>query len=346
MMSHCVYCGTPLGHGRPSTTDAETGLGGDAFHPGLGAARQAYDPERGRLWAICPGCERWSPIPLELRWETLERWERLVRAEGRVLLSSSDLALIRVGEDEVVRVGDPSFAEWGGWRYGTKLPPRHQRRGFLARVLGSLPPPPLEGYDPYGFGGPMGGVSGRYGPSQWIASPFLEQAQPLTLAFTSVPFASMCPSCSLPMPINPWDLAHVLFHVTSGVVAVEADCGSCGVRVSVPLREVRPALRLGLAILDSGAAARALGEAAGSELDRIGGATRFLSALAGRETGLGELDRTQRVALGIALDRDAEAAALEAEWREAEEIAAIMDGELTDVPGFREFRARVLGTGA
>jgi hypothetical protein len=60
---------------------------------------------------------------------------------------------------------------------------------------------------------------------------------------------------------------------------------------------------------------------------------------------LGDLDRLERVALRIALDERAETEALEAEWREAEEIAAIMDGELTLVEGFQAFRERVLGEG-
>jgi hypothetical protein len=49
------------------------------------------------------------------------------------------------------------------------------------------------------------------------------------------------------------------------------------------------------------------------------------------------------VAVGISLDEQTEAEALEAEWRVAEELAGIVDDELTEVPGFDTFRARVLG---
>ena len=38
----------------------------------------------------------------------------------------------------------------------------------------------------------------------------------------------------------------------------------------------------------------------------------------------------------------AETEALEAEWKEAEELASMMDGELTEVPGFEAFRRDVL----
>jgi hypothetical protein len=52
-----------------------------------------------------------------------------------------------------------------------------------------------------------------------------------------------------------------------------------------------------------------------------------------------------RSVLLIALDERAEAEALEAEWREAEELAAIIDGELSRVPGFDAFRKEILEDG-
>jgi hypothetical protein len=100
-------------------------------------------------------------VPLELRWERLEGWERRVRDEGEILLAADQLALVRVGGMEVVRVGDPNFTDWGGWRYGTRLPLGAPRPNLLERALGSLPPAPIEGYDPYGLTGPLGGGGGK-----------------------------------------------------------------------------------------------------------------------------------------------------------------------------------------
>lgn len=373
-MRHCLFCDHALGVGVP-----------EAPAPGR---RHAYDPGQGRLWEICPGCRRWNPVPLELRWETLEGWERAVRDRGRIVLEAGELALLRVDDGEVVRVGRPPLVTWGGWRYGKRLPaPEPPSPGFLARLLGGLPPPPLEGYDPYGLGGPMGGVAGSRGPSGWLGSPFLEQAHPLTLAFAAVPFAPSCPSCGGPMPLNPWDFHRVAFTDSEGSEAeaptssaaraaadhrgapflatpgsstphpagtpgaepiragLVATCALCSTEVVVPLDRARPALRMGLSILDTGPAAREVGEEAGAALDRVGGTTTLLLGLARLGAPLGELGRTERVALGIALDARAEADALAAEWREAEELAAIADGELTEVPGFLAFRDRVLGEG-
>lgn len=333
-MVRCLYCDALLSTHRSGAPD------GSARLPG---SREAYDPELGRLWEICRSCDRWNPVPLELRWEALERLEARVRSEGKVVLASAHLGLFRVGEEEVVRVGAPSLTEWGAWRYGTRLMAARPRPSFLERALGSLPPAPLEGYDPYGLTGPMGGVGGKHGPAEWLASPFLDHARPLTMAFTSVSFARECPSCGHLMLLRPWDFGRVSFYITSDRVGVEADCASCETRVPLELEAVRPALRMGLAILDGDQAARAAGERAGAALEGVGGAHVFLQGLGELGAFLGELDRVDRIGLGISLDLEAEAEALEAQWSGAEELASIMDGELTEVPGFREFRARVLG---
>lgn len=344
-MRHCVFCNERLGEGVP-----------DAPAPGR---RHAYDPHRGRLWEICPRCRRWNPVPMALRWETLEGWEAAVRDRGRPVLETEHLALVRVDDGEVVRVQDPPLPQWGGWRYGTRLPEIHRaRRSLLGRLIGNLPSPPLEGYDPYGLSGPMGGVGGNAGPSQWLASPFLDRAMPLTMAFAAIPFAPRCPSCGVPLPLNPWEFQDVTFRESRevqsegeaegagkgrGGVGVEVRCAHCGDRVLLPLDRARPALRLGLGIVDSGEPAREVGEEAGIALARVGGGPMLLRGFGRTGAPLGELGLRERVALTMALDAEAEAEALEAEWREAEEISAIMDTELTEVEGFREFRARVLG---
>jgi hypothetical protein len=374
-MRHCIYCDHALGEGIP-----------EAPSPGR---RHAYDPGHGRLWEICTRCRRWNPVPLELRWETLEGWERAVRDRGRMVLDAGPLALLRVDDGEVVRVGEPPpLATWGGWRYGLSLPaPPAPRVGFLRRILGGLPPPPLEGYDPYGLTGPMGGVAGSRGPSHWLGSPFLERAHPLTLVFSSVPFAPECPSCGGPMPLAPWDFHRVRFadaraegadagegHALAQArvqaraearaqaqlrgqlpeeaagapplrASVVATCGHCQTEVLLSVDAVRPALRLGLSILDSGPGAWKAGSDAGEALDRVGGTALLLEGLGRIGAPLGELGRVERVALGMALDARAEADALLDAWREAEEITGIIDAELTQVEGFLAFRERVLEGG-
>jgi hypothetical protein len=349
---HCLFCDTELGEGTPPA-------------PVSGRAH-AYDPGQGRLWEICPKCTRWNPVPLEFRWETLSGWEAAIRDRGTPRITGANLVLFAVDDGEVVRVGSPKMQEWGGWRYGVQLartsplrahqPPRTgslhslvQRLrvrvgGWLGGILAPLPPPPIEGYDPYGLGGSLGGVAGTRGPHRWIGSPFMHAAYPLTLAFTSVPLAPTCPSCGGPMALEPWDFAHVRFGGRiEGGPGVLAPCALCATEVQLSLGAARPALRLGLWVLDPPSSTRPLGESAGAALDGVGGSERFLDGLEHLGASFGELSLLERVSLSIALDHGAERDALEAEWREAEEIAAIMDGELSDVEGFQQFRQRVLG---
>ncbi len=322
-MIHCVYCGATLPAG-PAGGEAPRG-------------RWAYDPWRGRLWRICACCARWSPYPLELRWELLEALEKSARARGRVILESENLSLIQVDGGELVRVGRAPRREFVSWRYGDRLPVvAGRRQGLFVRLVSRLPSPPLGGYDPYR-------AVLDTAPQPWIASPFLEHASLLTAAFTTVPFAPSCPSCGRVMPIRPWDFQRVRLHpLGPRGFGVGAACALCGREVALELRAVRPALRLGLALVTSAGMVRAASEGASWQVDQAGDGAKLLGRLAAGEPSLGDLSVVERTALTIVLDEQAELEALEAEWRAAEEIAAIMDGELSQVAGFEDFRRRIL----
>ena len=67
-------------------------------------------------------------------------------------------------------------------------------------------------------------------------------------------------------------------------------------------------------------------------------------------TRLGNLPRTGTIALEIAASEDAERrllelelASLEAHWKREEELAAIIDGELTPMPLLETLRRKVAG---
>ncbi len=320
----CLYCDRVLASGPPEA-------------PGRGF-RLAYDPGKGRLWEVCPSCSRWNLVPMEERWETLEACEEAVRSRGRVVLSTPNLALVDVGEGELLRVGPAPRVEYAVWRYGDRIPRFLGRRGFLRSLLAGLPDPPVPGYSPYHLRG--SGV-----PPQWVASPFVERASSLTYLFTHLPLAPACPACGRPLAIRPWDFQRLRLREGDEGLQVESVCALCDEGVHVPLREARPSLRLALALVtESRLPERRVREAAGP-LAGEGGSRAFLERLARVSAAVGELAEARRASLLMALDDAAEAEALEAEWRRAEEIAAIVDGELTEVPGFQEFRRRILEDG-
>ncbi|HKJ91617.1 MAG TPA: hypothetical protein VJ957_00550 [Longimicrobiales bacterium] len=97
--------------------------------------RVAFDPERGRLWVVCPRCRQWNLAPLEERWETLEVLERLYRdTPTRYSTEHIGLARMRDGLD-VVRIGEPGRPEYAAWRYGGELLLRRRRTLIIGGVV-------------------------------------------------------------------------------------------------------------------------------------------------------------------------------------------------------------------
>lgn len=94
--------------------------------------RLAFDERKGRLWIVCPACERWNLSPLEERWEAVEACERRFRAESlRAHTDQIGLARLREGT-ELIRVGEPVRQEFAVWRYGDQLGRR--MRSALTRI--------------------------------------------------------------------------------------------------------------------------------------------------------------------------------------------------------------------
>lgn len=324
-MNTCAFCDTDLAPGPP-------------WAPGEGH-RLAYDPRKGRLWRVCPACGRWNITPLEDRWETLEACESAVHLEGREILMTRHLSLVAVGGGELIRVVEPPRPEFVDWRYGPGLSSRGEKRaGFLSRILSRLPPPPPEGYDPYKR------IFTHFRETPWIASPFLEVASPLTYLFSQLPLAPECPSCRKPLALRPWEFQQLRILDTSRREAVLAICGFCREEVTIPLRGARPTLRLALGMVTPTPVLREESSRAAEVMEETGGLRGFLRWLSSQNLTVGEMPAPVRAGLLIALDESAEAEALEAEWRKAEEVAAIYDGELSGVPGFSEFKSRILGT--
>jgi hypothetical protein len=74
--------------------------------------RLAYDAERGRLWVVCPACERWNLTPLDARWEAIEQAERLFGGT-RLRVATDNVGLARVADGtDLVRVGRPLRRRW------------------------------------------------------------------------------------------------------------------------------------------------------------------------------------------------------------------------------------------
>lgn len=112
--------------------------------------RIAFDADQGRLWVVCPKCERWNLSPFETRWEAIEEAERQYRNTRR-RVATDNIALARLPEGlELVRIGRPLRPEFAAWRYGDQFGRRLRRMwgygvGGAAAVAGVMIAGPAVG---------------------------------------------------------------------------------------------------------------------------------------------------------------------------------------------------------
>ena len=108
MFTTCLFCHSDLGRNEVLPT----------FPVG---SRLAFDARLGRLWVICPACERWNLSPLDERWEALEECERRFAAT-RIRYSTDNIGLAYLAEGlALVRIGPALKPEIAAWRYGRLL---------------------------------------------------------------------------------------------------------------------------------------------------------------------------------------------------------------------------------
>ncbi len=378
MFTRCIFCHRDL----PTNETVEN----------FPVGRQiAFDPGRGRLWAVCPACRRWNLAPIEERWEALEELEKLTRDRARLLSKTDNIALFRAGEIELVRVGSAQLQEEAWWRYGRELVRRRRIYTALtaagtAAVIGAVAGGAAAGVGIFG-GWWMFGRAGR-------ALPKLTRT--LKFGRTAWSGSAACPSCGA-------TLTSIRFRDRGGLVALPD--GEEGVAVAMgcmncdygSATRYRRDLRRELRRIEhprrgrrSGAgpiaADRHLGEESGYVIRGIeaehllrrtlayhhysgarenqvrdatrliqetGSATELTRRIASRGTRLSRIGTTESFAFEIAVNEESERrllelelAALEERWQEEEELAAIVDRELTWVPSFLGLKSRLSGTGA
>jgi hypothetical protein len=342
MYATCLFCRGPLG--------ANAAL--EAFPVGR---RLAYDADKGRLWVVCPRCERWNLTPLEERWEAIEQAERLYRGT-RLRASTDNVGLARVaGDTELVRIGRPPRPEMAAWRYGDQFGRRRRRTlagaGVATVAAGGvalLAPAGMLGGLLVGFAWPavlasfvaatQGLGQGALFDRRWLDD---GQGGHVLISRNELPFVRLVAGGAdgwqlrLPFlraaarPDVQWRDA--LKIPAAQEVTLEGPAAAAAARVLLPL------------VNGSGAGAARVREAV-SLLDTLGGPDVAFARAAGRvrewgarqvlgDTGaLLHLPAEARLALEMAAHEaqerralEGELGALEAAWRDAEAIAAIAD---------------------
>jgi hypothetical protein len=112
--SHCMFCNQSLG-------------GNEVIETFPVGRRLAFHQDRGRLWVICRGCERWNLSPIEERWEAIEECERAFH-DTRMKVSTDNIGMARLHEGlELIRIGEPQRPEFAAWRYGDQFGRRRKK---------------------------------------------------------------------------------------------------------------------------------------------------------------------------------------------------------------------------
>ena len=114
MYRNCIFCSALLGANEAI----------ESFPVGT---QIAFDSWKGRLWAVCRRCARWNLAPIEERWEPIEQAETTFR-NARLRVQCENIGLARLPEGtRLIRIGKALPGELAAWRYGSQLLQRRNR---------------------------------------------------------------------------------------------------------------------------------------------------------------------------------------------------------------------------
>ena len=331
MYRNCLVCGSEF---KPNDTLEHLGRG----------RRVAFDPVRGRLWQVCRSCKRWSLLPLESRWEALEELDRLVTDKARLLSRTDNVALMRVGPLEIVRVGRAELGEEAWWRYGREFRERRETHRKLTVAAAAGAAGVIAG------SAATGGISFVAAWLIWRRAPGIVTGGARWLRFGNTAWKGQaeCARCGARLARVRYKARERLVltgdEETPGVIVT---CRRCGGHEDAGQRlgghEAGDVLRRVLAYHHFAGSSEKRVDGAVKLIDFAGGTETLPAKILGPGAALGSLSETGKVALEIAVHEEherlllsMEVAELEAHWRREEELASIIDGELTpggDAPG-------------
>jgi len=327
MYSTCIHCHASLGANETI----------EQFPVGR---RLAFDPAKGRLWVVCPACRQWNLSPLDERWEAIESAERLYR-DTKLRASTDQVGLARMRDgSELIRIGAPLRPEFAVWRYGERFAVRWRRYTALSALFGGgvLLVSPLAGFGfsvlPYhGLGLVKRGID----KFRVIARSTDEKGG---VAFTLAD-ARLARIFTVPEEPLGWALSLPGLRLPTGVGRFLPLNHDFAPRVTLRGEAALEVVRRIIPHVNESGARRGTVQEAVRVLEETG-ALRKTFARAALTLGsdgsgdpsreLGALPPALRLALEMATHVDVERralegelAALEASWKEAEEIAAIAD---------------------
>lgn len=299
--------------------------------------RLAYEPGEGRLWVVCEDCHRWTLWPVEDRADALYELERAVHDSATPVTHTENISLFLLDDVLLVRVGTAGLAERAWWRYGRAL--RERKRSFEG---------PVARLTAYTFGalhlaGEMVGFADRDVDITWDDAPMADILRWRRFGWAAWHGRRDCPYCGSTLRALRYDMTwwiHPL-RAADGSLEVGVPCQRCDPWTPDNLYVIdgpraENVLRRSLAYQNIGGAGEQAIRDAARAIEASGSAAAFADDAASQRQSLWKLGRTRGIALEIALSETVErrllhmgARALEFLWKQEEELARIIDEELT-----------------
>lgn len=292
----------------------------------------AFDPARGRLWVVCRHCTRWTLVPIECRWEAIDELERLCRDRARLLRRGENVALHALPGLDIIRVGRAGLHEESWWRYGEALLTRAERARAVARrgkVIDTVLMLLLTGLPIWGLSDPAAWIDrarrGRFGRAAWRGT-------------------TACVGCGAVLRVLPFaDRNELIVERAGAQLELVYTCATCADSPDAGHHwkgvEAEHVLRRVLAYENFAGASAEQVTGAIQLIDAHRAPERLVGHIADARLAVGQLSEDAVLAAEIALNADLEARLLETEidaleyrWRQEEQLAAIIDGELTSPP--------------
>lgn len=328
MLSRCLFCRGSFPENRVLAHLPRSG-------------RIAFDPELGRLWLICSRCRRWNLAPVEERAAALWELERLARDRGRSLGSTANVTLMQAGSVELVRIGRAGLGERSAWRYGREMRRRQsayesRRSRIAAYTLGAMQ-----------YVGEAMGLADPDLSIDWDDAPVADVLRWRRFGWAAWHGRETCPSCLSTLRALRYDLAWWVYPLrgADGRLGVGIPCQRCDPWTPDKVYELHGdiaenVLRRLLAYVNIGGASERRVADAVRVIEEAGSADDFALRATDHRHTLWRMRGAGTVGLEIALNEtverrllDLEARALEFLWRREEELARIIDEELS--PGMR-----------
>jgi hypothetical protein len=320
LFSCCLFCGQRF---------PPNGMFG-RLPPGL---QLAYDPAKQRLWSVCGRCRRWNLLPIEERFDAIDDLERTVRGRADLLASTDNIALYAHDELQIVRIGGAPLIERASWRYGRFSPTASatSRRGEMMAATA---------LDAVEF---LGAVPGLRSLTRNIdASRALDMVRWSRFGSVAWDGRARCVHCNSVLHALHFDVSWGIHpRIEDGRLVAGVPCTRCDPWTREKVFDVTGddallVLRRVLAYQHVGSGRERHIRDAAAIVRSAGSAERLLRDLSTGSSSLWRLGTERRIALGIALDHLAESRQHQlrleryrSEWRVEEELARIVDDELS-----------------